>query len=64
MERRVAGGRNGLILSMAPMPEAIFSVILSICLCHIKFPSINIPRNLVVDLVVDSCLTGILSTGT
>ena len=30
MERRVAGGRNGLIRSMAPMPEAIFCVILSI----------------------------------
>ena len=30
MERRVAGGRNGLIRSMVPMPEAIFCVILSI----------------------------------
>ena len=30
MERRVAGGRNGLIRSMAPMPEAIFCVRLSI----------------------------------
>ena len=30
MQRRVAGLRNGLVRSMAPVPEAIFCVILSI----------------------------------
>ena len=30
MQRRVADGRNSLVRSMAPMPEAIFCVILSI----------------------------------
>ena len=37
--------------SIAPMPEAIFCVILSIWLCHTKFPSMSIPR----DLLVDTC---------
>ena len=30
IQRRVASKRNGLVRSMAPMPEAIFCVILSI----------------------------------
>ena len=38
MERRVAGGRNGLIRSMAPMPEAIFGVIL---ICRFDCATLN-----------------------
>ena len=52
----VAGGTNGLIQLMAPMPESISWVSLSIWLCHNQFLLLSSPS----DLVVDTCLTGIL----
>ena len=43
---RVGGGTKGLILFIAPIPEATFLDNLSMCVCHRGFSSINIPSDL------------------
>ena len=42
---RVGVGTKSLILLTAPIPEAIFSDNLSMCVCHRRFSSINIPSD-------------------
>ena len=52
------GGRtNGRILFIAPIPEATFLDHLSICVCHRRFSSINIPS----DLTKETCSIATLS---
>ena len=38
-------GRKSLILLIAPVPDAIFLDKLSMCVCHRRFASINIPSD-------------------
>ena len=54
----VVGGTNGLILFIAPIPEATFFIDnLSMCVCHRRFSSINIPS----DLKEETCSIATLS---
>ena len=45
MQWRVGVGRKSLILLIAPILEAIFLDNLSMCVCHRRFSSINIPSD-------------------
>ena len=45
IQRRVGVGTKSLILLIAPIPEVIFLDNLSMCVCHSRFSSINIPSD-------------------
>ena len=53
----MGGGTNGLILFIAPIPEATFLENVSMCVYHRRFSSINIPS----DLIEETCSIATLS---